>query len=630
MIPEFTFPFNEVPSGSRVVIWGAGACGKSYYGQLCGTDYAKVILWVDVNTRSSFVVAPEEIKSLRSDDYEFVVIAVQSSEVAKDISDLLKGEYGVAESKIVHKPSLFMSNLSLQDFLCDDREGIETVKKAILDFFYVDVFYTFYFDVLYKEIKASPESKTLVINQIKKFIKRDDFTLEMKILIMYVGFETRIFSDELLREFVRLVSQVSNNSPVKYWLLFDLTCCWSWCFAVYDGFFAELKSLREDYAKSLNLSWNPPDYVNKNNQNICVIMNWIKPFDGNPFPNLFSPIFKLLGKKYNIHIIDVAPNYPDRGGGFLEKPKSKIVELTLTSEEKHKYYPDMEVYQIQNATMKDRQQNVLDVICEINPLCILDLSDEFSNVSYYYYQNFPTIYYAGRAMGKASSTFFHKYIVSSADEIKVEPPILPEQVIKLPLFFECITPLRKFERSEYGITSEDVVVVTVGSRLEDEISNELQEQMCGFLRSDNKVKWLIVGCNSLDFMSKNHSDLIGENIKFIEYEKDLAGLYSVCDIYLNPERIGGGTSVALALHHELIVVCTKSSTDGASWIKWSDCVALESELVAQIKNYSIPTNRELLARRKKEMGNNFKKSCNPDEFIEKLSLAIENLSNEFA
>jgi hypothetical protein len=87
----------------------------------------------------------------------------------------------------------------------------------------------------------------------------------------------------------------------------------------------------------------------------------------------------------------------------------------------------------------------------------------------------------------------------------------------------------------------------------------------------NKIKFLIVGSESLNIINKKYSELIGKRIFFLRYERNLAALYKECNIYINPPRNGGGYSVGEAMFNGLPIVLFNESRDAAIWAGEENC-----------------------------------------------------------
>ena len=92
--PYYYFPFWILPHNKKVVIYGAGNVGKSYYFQLSRMGYCKRLRMTDTNYATMRNVDVCPIKSALQDDVDYVIIAVENSKVKERIeSSLLELEY---------------------------------------------------------------------------------------------------------------------------------------------------------------------------------------------------------------------------------------------------------------------------------------------------------------------------------------------------------------------------------------------------------------------------------------------------------------------------------------------------------------------------------------------------------
>lgn len=86
----YLFPYDKVPYGSRVVIYGAGVVGRDYLKQIELCDYCKEIVCVDKNYDKHVNVCNPDI--LKTIDCDFVVIAANllhiRNEMKRDILEL--------------------------------------------------------------------------------------------------------------------------------------------------------------------------------------------------------------------------------------------------------------------------------------------------------------------------------------------------------------------------------------------------------------------------------------------------------------------------------------------------------------------------------------------------------------
>ena len=97
------FPFENVPKGARILLYGAGRVGQAYLQQVEMTGYCDVIGFVDRNYRKLQdlrlpVYAPEQIAAL---SFDYIVVAMVNPEFLLEVDACLV-RVGVPGEKIVH------------------------------------------------------------------------------------------------------------------------------------------------------------------------------------------------------------------------------------------------------------------------------------------------------------------------------------------------------------------------------------------------------------------------------------------------------------------------------------------------------------------------------------------------
>lgn len=98
---SYLFPFELVPRNSRIVLFGAGSVGNSFYRQIAFSGWCEVVEWVDSKPAElgPLVKKPDCIKMR---DVDLVVIAINSEETAGQImQNLIK--QGVPKESIIWK-----------------------------------------------------------------------------------------------------------------------------------------------------------------------------------------------------------------------------------------------------------------------------------------------------------------------------------------------------------------------------------------------------------------------------------------------------------------------------------------------------------------------------------------------
>ena len=115
-------------------------------------------------------------------------------------------------------------------------------------------------------------------------------------------------------------------------------------------------------------------------------------------------------------------------------------------------------------------------------------------------------------------------------------------------------------RSELGLADNAVVLVTVGARLETEISGTWAARMLEFLTRTPETIWLLVGGEGK--LPKALEQAPQDRVKVCGRHNDIRGLLQISDIYVNPPRMGGGFSVAEAMAEGLPVLSFAGSDGG--------------------------------------------------------------------
>lgn len=100
-VSEYMFPFQMVPAGSKIILWGAGKVGKIYHEQIDRLSYCEITAWVDKNYREYSQLGVQDIDIVNDGlDYDYIVVAI-FSETIKNAIVLWLEERGVSENRII-------------------------------------------------------------------------------------------------------------------------------------------------------------------------------------------------------------------------------------------------------------------------------------------------------------------------------------------------------------------------------------------------------------------------------------------------------------------------------------------------------------------------------------------------
>ncbi len=110
---QYLFPFDKIKQGSKVIIYGAGQVGRSYYNEISSLDYAPEVYITDSNSGSlsDEVISPDEVFKR---GYDVVLIAVENETTADKIRESLI-KRGIPENKILwQKPIVIKDTYSFR------------------------------------------------------------------------------------------------------------------------------------------------------------------------------------------------------------------------------------------------------------------------------------------------------------------------------------------------------------------------------------------------------------------------------------------------------------------------------------------------------------------------------------
>lgn len=104
----FLFPFYKIPSHSKILIYGAGEVGKAYVTCLEAQSNIELIGWIDKKVRKRGLYDIETPLMVKEYLYDYIVIAIEKEEVAKEIKKELLA-LGVGENKIIWEKPKYIS-----------------------------------------------------------------------------------------------------------------------------------------------------------------------------------------------------------------------------------------------------------------------------------------------------------------------------------------------------------------------------------------------------------------------------------------------------------------------------------------------------------------------------------------
>lgn len=269
---------------------------------------------------------------------------------------------------------------------------------------------------------------------------------------------------------------------------------------------------------------------------------------------------------------------------FFVYPFSSTDSKTLSGEHNKLLHKSIEIhYSNCSLPRKQRLQDDINAITTFNPKWILKIGAPDSLAVDQLYDYYPV---SSFSMGGAEYSKFvdMSFGGRSRDEVLVERK--DKGLASSKYLYEqhnygldLVESKKNILREEYDFSADDFVLVTVGNRLDVELTKDFVEGIGRVIINNKslKIKWLIVGIEDHHLVRSNKELL--KNVKFIKYSEDLMRLYKICHVYVNPFRKGGGISVAMSMFAGLPVVNLIGANDANIYVSQEKAKTLDDYFI---------------------------------------------------
>ncbi|WP_411991652.1 hypothetical protein [Agarivorans sp. DSG3-1] len=118
-------------------------------------------------------------------------------------------------------------------------------------------------------------------------------------------------------------------------------------------------------------------------------------------------------------------------------------------------------------------------------------------------------------------------------------------------------------RTELGLPENKFLISIVGSRLSIEVNDALLGCLSSLLSSSTHISAVFIG--SADLIGKIVLPEFSDRIYVLGHQEDLFSTIAATDLFLNPDRVGGGTGGVMALGAGLPVATLSNNYSDVAW-----------------------------------------------------------------
>jgi glycosyltransferase involved in cell wall biosynthesis len=157
-----------------------------------------------------------------------------------------------------------------------------------------------------------------------------------------------------------------------------------------------------------------------------------------------------------------------------------------------------------------------------------------------------------------------------------------DNIIESTFTFELTPKVKSITRDDYKIPKDRFVLITIGIRLDTEIQDDFIQMLQATFTYGTHIVFAGYFDRYQEYCTKYPE--FAKNSTFVGYSKDILALMEICDLYVNPRRLGGGFSIIEAFHEGKPGVTTAYG-DIAVAAGRDFCVQDYTEMIETIRRY---------------------------------------------
>lgn len=579
---DIIFPADKIKKGSRIVIWGADITGMCFCEQIMSLKHADIVSFIDNKIETGYRnIRTKKPEWLRTNDqsYDYILIGSVNLKSMNEITRILTEEYNISRDRIVDEGYIpFIKSSGIAD-VNSPYEITEMLRKSGDNN-----------EISEKSIKYLIDTLNdqEVITAIRSLFSSNG-SVKTRLTCAYILFSVNAGDGELLESTYKILKKCSMSNPIwSHYFMFNFLN-----YVVmkhpefrYHNYYLDRRKIMSDISDLI--------YKNKKRKALVkekrIAIASSAPLLGGDWhiTKLVAGLANGLSRNgYDVAVFIESGVYSKEDffiGTYFVKTDGL---LGYERSNRKAFDEDIPVFYSEGNSMGEHANDYVDKIVDYNPESVVIFGADRTCATRILYDLFPIVFIPTITDG--SIAYFHCMVCTSITPFLTINDKFPWISEKQELM-ECepllILPVCEnvYKRENRG-WKEEFIVVTVGNRLESELNNEFIDVICREIKNRETLKWVIIGISSFTYISEKYDELVKKKkIEFITYEKDLSALYKIVDVYLNPDRIGGGTSVAWAMLEGIPVITLDLALDGCNWVGRENAIHGDyNELVKELK-----------------------------------------------
>lgn len=310
----------------------------------------------------------------------------------------------------------------------------------------------------------------------------------------------------------------------------------SWLFEIvsyYRNLFRDFLTPIEPNQRNRNLVFVVSDQVLGNNHSpTAFALSWCKYLVKQGKNVLLINTAEMLSSRGKIPFVGATANYVD---SYSELSFFEYEDIKIPFFQCPKVMPDAEILQI-----------LLNTIHEVKPGYILSISDNiFSDLAD---KIVPVYSLSTSADMPRRHTKYRSLYRNLTDYEKHWMEIYGynnNSLINTCFSFNLPVQKNHYSREEYGIPQDAFCMAVVGNRLDQELDDDFIKILLKVLENEKNYIFFI---GKFDYEKMvNDNQMFKKKTTWLSYADDLLAVLELCDLYVNPKRLGGGTSAVFAM-----------------------------------------------------------------------------------